>query len=185
MPAIESARTSGDDKMRKQDEVSNKQKVELLLALRGDLEKEGFRISWRNPSFEPDVTLSAQQPFSEGLRFYIPDVPVPQIAPHDSVSALISAEDDCLYFSLSVSFCKALEEAIEVPDIEKVYERHDSIWFPVLVDYFRDIQDKFLLKWDVEYDVCIEDSLFEYFPLDGPGEIISLVRALLERHERR
>jgi hypothetical protein len=30
---------------------SNKERVELLLGLKADLEKEGFRVSWRNPFF--------------------------------------------------------------------------------------------------------------------------------------
>jgi hypothetical protein len=54
----------------------------------------------------------------------------------------------------------------------------DRSWFPSLADYFQELQDSFSLKWDVEYDSCIEDSLYGHFPLDDSGAIISLLRAL-------
>jgi hypothetical protein len=163
---------------------SNKERVELLLRLKTDLEKEGFRVSWRNPFFYADEQATEEQLFSEGERIYISGVPVPRIAPFDVVTVLISAEQDHLYFSLCVCFRDVMENAIELPEIEEIYDRHDGAWFPSLVNYFREIQESFSLKWDVEYDSCIEDCLYGHFPLDNPAKIISLIRAIYERHGR-
>ena len=161
---------------------SNKERVELLLGLKADLEKEGFRVSWSNPFFDSGGQFSEAQPFSEGTQIYVSNLPVPKIAPFDVVTALISVERDFLYFSLCVYFRDVMEPAIEAHEIHEIYDRHDGSWFPSLVDYFREIQEPFSLKWDVEYDSCIEDSLYGHFPLDDPGVIISLLRALRGRH---
>lgn len=162
---------------------SNKERVELLLGLKADLEKEGFRVSWSNPFFELDGRSKEAQPFSEGPQIYVSNLPVPKIAPFDVVTALIRVEWDFLYFSLCFYFRDVLEPAIEAEDIQEIYDRHDSSWFPSLVDYFWEIQTSYSLKWDVEYDSCIEDSLYGHFPLDSPAEIISLMRTLRGRHE--
>lgn len=155
----------------------------MLLGLKADLEKEGFRVSWRNPFFEEDERVSDAPPFAEGVRFYVSGLPVPRIAPFDVVTALISVEQDFLYFSLCFYFRDVMEPAIEVHEIEEIYDRHDGSWFPSLVVYCQEVQESFSLQWDIEYDSCIEDSLYGHFPLDGPGEIISLMRALRERRE--
>jgi hypothetical protein len=175
---------SGGEKMCLKDEgPSNKERVELLPGLKADLEKEGFRVSWRNPFFEEDGRVSDVPPFAEGTRFYVSGLTVPRIAPFDVVTALISVEQDFLYFSLCFYFRDVLEPAIEAEEIEEIYDRHDGSWFPSLADYFQELQESFSLKWDVEYDSCIEDSLYGRFPLDSPGVIISLMRALRGMHE--
>jgi hypothetical protein len=155
----------------------------LLLELKADLEKEGFRVSWRNPFFEEDGRVSDAPPFAEGTRFYVSGLPVPRIAPFDIVTALISVEQDFLYFSLCFYFRDVMEPAIEVHEIEEVYDRHDGSWFPSLVVYCQEVQESYSLQWDVEYDSCIEDSLYGHFPLDDTGRIISLLRALRGMHE--
>ncbi len=159
--------------------LSKTDKMELLLGLKADLEKEGFRVSWRNPFFEENGQPSNAKPFSEGMQIYVANLPVPEIAPCDVVTALISVERDFLYFSLCVYFCRVMEEAVEAPDIHEIYDHHDGTWFPALVDYFQEVQEHYSLQWDVEYDSCIEDSLYGNFPLDGSEEIISMLRALL------
>jgi hypothetical protein len=175
---------SGGKTMCLKDEgLSNKERVELLLGLKADLEKEGFRVSWSNPFFDSGGQFSEAQPFSEGTQIYVSNLPVPKIAPFDVVTALISVELDFLYFSLCVYFRDVMEPAIEADEIHEIYDRHDRSWFPSLADYLLEVQESFSLKWDVEYDSCIEDSLYGHFPLDGPAEIISLLRALRERHE--
>jgi hypothetical protein len=155
----------------------------LLLGLKADLEKEGFRVSWHNPFFDADGLVPDTPPFAEGTRVYVSGLPVPRIAPFDVVTALISVERDVLYFSLCFYFRDVMEPAIEVHEIEEIYDRHDGSWFPALADYFRDVRESYRLQWDVEYDSCIEDSLYGHFSLDGAGQIIALLRALRERHE--
>jgi hypothetical protein len=150
----------------------------LLQRLKADLEKEGFRVSWHDPFFEEDGRVSDAPPLAEGTRFYVSGLPVPRIAPFDVVTALISVEQDFLYFSLCFYFRDVMEPAIEVHEIEEIYARHDGSWFPALADHFRVVQESYRLQWDVEYDSCIEDSLYGHFPPDSPGVIISLMRAL-------
>jgi hypothetical protein len=162
---------------------SNKERVELLLRLKADLQKEGFRVSWSNPFFEDGGRVSDAPPFAEGTRFYVSGLAVPRIAPFDVVTALISVEPDFLHFSLCVYFRDVMEPAIEVHEIEEIYARHDGSWFPSLADYFREVQESYPLQWDVEYDSCIEDSLYGHFPLDDSGAIISLLRALRKGDE--
>jgi hypothetical protein len=163
---------------------SNKEGMALLLGLKADLEKEGFRVSWHNPFFEEDGRVSDAPPLAESTRFYVSGLPVPRIAPFDVVTALISVEQDFLYFSLCFYFRDVMEPAIEVHEIEEIYDRHDGSWFPSLVVYCQEVQESYSLKWDVEYDSCIEDSLYGHFPLDGAGRIISLMRALSAPHKK-
>jgi hypothetical protein len=160
---------------------SNKERVELLLRLKADLEKEGFRVSWSNPFFDSGRQYSEAKPFSEGMQIYVSNLPVPKLAPYDVIAVLISVEQDYLYFSLNVYFRDVMEPVIEIHEIEEIYDRHDGSWFPTLVAYFQEIQEAFSLKWDVEHDSHIEDSLYGDFPLDDPGVLISLLRALRER----
>jgi hypothetical protein len=167
----------------KDEGLSSKARVELLLGLKADLEKEGFRVSWSNPFFDSGGQFSEAQPFSEGTHIYVSNLPVPKLAPFDVVTALISVERDSLYFSLCVYFRDVMEPAIEADEIHEIYDRHDGSWFPSLVAYFQEIQEAFSLKWDVEHDSHIEDSLYGDFPLGDAGQIISLMRALRGRHE--
>jgi hypothetical protein len=151
--------------MRKRDEALSKDEgMKLLLGLKADLEKEGFRVSWRNPFFEEDGRVSEAPPFAEGKRFYVSGLPVPRIAPFDIVTVLVSVEQDFLYFSLCFYFRDVMEPATEVHEIEEVYDRHDGSWFPSLVVYCQEVQESYSLQWDVEYDSSIEDSLYGHSP---------------------
>jgi hypothetical protein len=157
--------------------------MELLPGLKADLEKEGFRVSWHDPFFEADGRVSDAPQCAEVTRFYVSGLSIPRIAPFDVVTALISVEEDFLYFSLCFYFRDVMEPAIEADEIHEIYDRHDGSWFPSLVVYCQEVQESYSLQWDVEYDSCIEDSLYGHFPLDRSGEIISLLRALRGRHE--
>ena len=71
---------------------------------------------------------------------------------------------------------------MEVNEIEAVYQKHDSVWFPNLSDYLTDVEDSFKLSWDTEYDESIEDNLTGWIPLEK-YEIIHDIMKKLQQHQ--
>lgn len=116
-----------------------------------------------------------------GDTLYIPDPPVRKIVPFDFVMVSLRTDHDHIFFELSLYYCKELEDVVDVDAINKIYDRHAGDWAPKIDGYFNDIATEFSLRWDTEYDVYIEDSLYGNFFLESSDKIISIMKAIKEQ----
>ncbi|MGH7799867.1 MAG: hypothetical protein ACREOW_04450 [Thermodesulfobacteriota bacterium] len=146
--------------MRK-DSLSISEKKGLTLKLKAELEREGFKTSWSD-----ETTIRVQ------------DLPIPKIVPFDIANLIISVQEYHIYFAIIIKFIKVLEDLIEAEEINKVYGDLHNKWFDELTSYLSSIDPFAKLKWDVEYDVDIEDTMYGF--LDTVDEVISLIRNLRE-----
>lgn len=87
-------------------------------------------------------------------------------------------------FQLIFCFHAALDPCIEVDEIEAVYQRHDSVWFPDLSAYLTDIEGSFKFSWNTEYDESIEDNLTGWIPLKKAETILAIMNKLQDQHEK-
>jgi len=94
----------------------------------------------------------------------------------DRVTAFVSVERESLFFSLSFHFNNVMDEAMEAHEIDAIWDLHDSKWFPVLAGYLREIQEAYCLRWDIEHNDCIIDTLYGLFPLPDLERLLSLMR---------
>ena len=145
--------------MRK-DSLSISERKELALKLKSELEIEGFNASWSGET---------------GIQ--VENLPIPKIVPFDIANLIISVQEYHIYFAIIIKFIKVLEDLIEVEEIEKVCELHND-WSSELSSYLSSIDPSAKLKWDVEYDVDIEDTIYGYF--DTLQEVIPFIRNLRE-----
>jgi len=160
---------------------SSKQGMSLLLNLKQELEKEGFKTSWGHPFFEWLHGTSPEEPTSppEGWdTLYISDLPVPRFTPFDVMAVSFRIEVDQIYFELAIYYSKVLEDFVDADAAQEVAHFHDADWFGRMAEYFNDIAITFNLKWDTEYDVYIEDTLYGSFPIESTDTIISLMKAI-------
>jgi len=165
----------------KAEQHSEEERRQLVLKIKEDLEKEGFKTSWQDPFFAWVHGIPLDKGGSEhdiGDTLYIPDPPVRKIMPFDFAMVFLRIDHDHIFFELSLCYCKELEDAVDADDINKIYDRHAGDWAPKIDGYFNDIATEFSLLWDAECDVYIEDSLYGNFPVESPDQIISLMRAI-------
>ncbi|MFA5286125.1 MAG: hypothetical protein WC347_11060 [Smithellaceae bacterium] len=170
-------------KEKTQDKILNT----IAMDIKRTLAKEGFRLSLTNPCY---ARIHGEQvpacPLEDlGLSFYIIGPPIPPVAPFDFITVYISLEKPemgGICFQLTFCFHAALEPCMEVNEIEAVYQKHDSVWFPNLSDYLTDVEDSFKLSWDTEYDESIEDNLTGWIPLEK-YEIIHDIMKKLQQHQ--
>ena len=139
-------------------ELSPSERNELTLELNGELEKMGFKT---NMPGETEIQV-------DELAF-------PKIVPFDTASLLISVEEYGIYFAITFKFIKVLEDVTEAEEINEAYEQHNQ-WVTDLSIYLGEIDPDAKLKWDVEYDEDIEDTLFGTF--DSAEDVITLVQKL-------
>jgi len=172
-------------KEKTQDKILNS----IAMDVKRTLAKEGFRLSLSNPCF---VRIRGEQaldcpPEDLGLSFYIIAPPIPPIAPFDCTTVYVSLENPDMggiCFQLIFCFHAALDPCIEVDEIEAVYQRHDSVWFPDLSAYLTDIEDSFKFSWNTEYDESIEDNLTGWIPLKKAETILAIMNKLQDQHEK-
>lgn len=160
---------------------SSRQGMSLLLKLKQELDKERFKTSWGHPFFEWLHGTSPEEPTSplEGCdTLYISDLPVPRFTPFDVMAVSFRIEADQIYFELAIYYSKVLEDFVDADAAQEVAHFHDADWFGRMAEYFNDVAITFNLKWDTEYDVYIEDTLYGSFPLESTDTIISLMRAI-------
>jgi len=155
----------------------------LALNIQKTLGKDGFLMSRENPflNWMRGQQATVSRPEDLGLSFYIANPPVLPISPFDFSTMLISFEplpSDSIYFQLTFYFYSALQPCIEANEIHAAYDKHDSIWFPKLSEYFTEIENTFNLSWETEYDESIEDNLSGRIPLERAENILSLMKAL-------
>ena len=150
----------------------------------------GFVLSRTNPFFDwiHGTKTNICRPEDLGLSFYISNPPVSHIAPFDCTMAFInfeSAETEGIYFQLTFYFHNALETCLDADDIHAVYDRHNALWFPKLVEYCSEIEELFHLTWETEYDESIEDNLYGRFPLEVAGYIPDIIKTLKLQYGQR
>lgn len=119
----------------------------------------------------------AKKPHDEST-LYVSNIPLPPVQHLDFAEARISVNNDHINFELTYYFNKVLEGAIEAGEIRKIHGQHDSEWFPKLQGCLLDISTRFSLKWDVEYDESVEDSLWGNFPTESADQITEIIKTV-------
>ncbi len=163
---------------------SERQKRQKILRIKEELEEEGFKTSWQNPFFAwvHGISLDQGEPEDRiGDTLYIFEPPVPKIVPFDLTTVSLRIEHDRIFFQLSLSCCKELEDVVEADAINEIFDSHAIEWSPKINGYFNDISNEFFLQWDTEYDEYIEDSLYGNFPVESSDQIIALMQAIKKR----
>lgn len=140
------------------DNFSPSERKELASKLKAELEKEGFNTV-----------------LSDETQIQVEDLPIPKIVPFDKAKLIISVEEYGIYFAIEFRFIKVLEDLTEAEDINEAYEKHNE-WVNELSIYLGEIDPAAKLKWDVEYDEVIEDTLYGNF--DTVDELIPFIRNL-------
>jgi len=134
------------------------ERKKLALNLKEALERDGFNTFW-----------------SDETTIQVEDLPIPKIVPFDIANLIISVQEYHVYFAIIIKFIKVLEDLIEAEEINNVYELHNE-WFDKLVSYLSPIDPTGKLKWDVEYDIDIEDTMYGH--LDTVDEVVSFIQNL-------
>ena len=134
------------------------ERKKLALNLKEALERDGFNTFW-----------------SDETTIQVEDLPNPKIVPFDIANLIISVQEYHVYFAIIIKFIKVLEDLIEAEEINNVYELHNE-WFDKLVSYLSPIDPTGKLKWDVEYDIDIEDTMYGH--LDTVDEVVSFIQNL-------
>src|SRR3990170_633712 len=138
--------------------LSLSERKKLALNLKEALERDGFNTFW-----------------SDETTIQVEDLPIPKIVPFDIANLIISVQEYHVYFAIIIKFIKVLEDLIEAEEINNVYELHNE-WFDKLVSYLSPIDPTGKLKWDVEYDIDIEDTMYGH--LDTVDEVVSFIQNL-------
>ena len=139
--------------------LSLSERKELALKLKEELERDGFNTNW-----------------SDETTIQVEDLPILKIVPFDIANLIISVQEYHIYFAIIIKFIKVLEDLIEAEEINSVCDLHNDKWFIELTSYFSNIDPSAKLKWDVEYDIDIEDTMCGFF--DTTEEVIPFIRNL-------
>jgi len=140
------------------DSFSLYERKELALKLKEELEREGFNVVW-----------------SSETEIQVEDLAIPKIVLFDTAKLVIRVEEYDIYFAIEFKFIKVLEDLTKAEEINNVYEQHTQ-WVSELSIYLGEIDPSAKLKWDVEYDEDIEDTLYGHF--DTVEEIIPFIHNL-------
>ena len=168
----------------KTERYSDRRKKQKILRIKEELEKEGFKTTWRNPFFAwvHDIPLDKWESESKiSDTLYICDPPVPKIVPFDFAAVRLNIHPVHIYFELSLYYCKELKDVVDADAINEILTRHAADLAPKMAVYFNDIAMEFSLQWDTEYDEYIEDSLYGNFPVESSDQIIALMQAIQNR----
>lgn len=144
------------------------------------LEEKGFVTTWSDPFFDwiRKSGANRSEPPAKPYRFFIANPPVPKIAPFDIATIRIDTSNDSIYFALTFYFSSVMEPCLEPEDFHEVWHKHDTDWIVKLEEYFSEIEHRFKLKWDIEYDSTIEDTLYGWFPFDQDEKVIEILEAV-------
>jgi len=141
------------------DSFSLLERKELALKIKSELEREGFNTSW-----------------SDETTIQVEDLPILKIVPFDIANLIISVQEYHIYFAIIIKFIKVLEDLIEAEEINKVCDLHNDKWLIELTSYLSSIDPFAKLKWDVEYDIDIEDTMYGFF--DTAEEVVPFISSL-------
>jgi ABC-type transport system substrate-binding protein len=144
------------------------------------LEEKGFVTTWSDPFFDwiNKSNANRSEPPAKPYQFFIADPPVPKIAPFDIATIRIDTSHDSIYFAFIFYFSSVMEPCLEAEDFQEVLDKHDTDWIVKLEEYFSEIEHRFKLKWDIEYDITIEDTLYGWFPFDQDEKVIEILEAV-------
>jgi len=144
------------------------------------IEERGFFTTWSDPFFDwiHKSNANPSEPPENLHRFFIADPPVLKIAPYDIATIRIDASNDSIYFALTFYYCSVMEPCLEPEDFHEVWHKHDTDWIIKLEEYFSEIEHRFKLEWDIEYDSTIEDALYGCFPSDQDEKVIKILEAV-------
>jgi hypothetical protein len=153
----------------------------VMVELTNVLDEAGFKTTRVNP-FHAWINLEYLQGDSPGnaatTKIYITDIAVPQVAPFDIAFIEIHLDCDRFYLALTICFHSVMEGLLEAEEFNEVLSKHDELWMLQLVRLFQPAEITFQLKWDTEYDVTIEDTLYGYFPLSDMDKVIAAIRSI-------
>jgi hypothetical protein len=138
------------------------------------LEKEGFRTSWTNPFMEwqrPDLYAGKPEVMT-GEILYVPEPPVSWIAPFDLAVVSVRINDGGIFFELSLYYVNVMEDQTEASVFNAIHDLQQS-WHTCLVSFYRDVAEKFSLRWDTEHDYYIEDTLFGH--LESEESVLNIL----------
>src|SRR3989337_3267840 len=139
--------------------LSLSERKKLALKLKEQLERDGFNTIW-----------------SDETTIQVEDLPISKIVPFDIANLIISVQEYHIYFVIIIKFIKVLEDLIEAEEINKVCDLYKDKWFIEVTSYFSSIDPSAKLKWGVEYDIDIEDTMYGYF--DTTEEVIPFIHNL-------
>jgi hypothetical protein len=152
-----------------------------MLDLMNILNKEGFETTQVNP-FHAWINRKYLQTDSLGnadtTKIFVTDIVIPQVAPFDIAFIEIHIHRDCFYLALTICFHSVMEGLLEAAEFNEVICKHDELWMPQLVSIFQPAEMEFSLKWDTEYDVTIEDTLWGNFSLSDKDRVLEVVRSI-------
>jgi len=151
------------------DNFSLSERKKLALKLKEALERDGFNTFW-----------------SDETGIQVEDLPIPKFVPFDIANLTISVGENYIYFAIIITFIKVLEDLIEAEEINKVCDLHNDKWFIELTSYFSSIGPSSKLKWNVEYDIDIEDTMYGYFDtIEVVITFINNLRKLITSYETK
>jgi len=168
-----------------QNKLTEKEKKDLIMKIKEELGREGFKIAWNDPFMKwvhPDWHTDEKERVGDCTRVYVYNLPVPKITPFDFTAAAVSVGDDCIHLGLTIYYCKVLENVVDGEVINKIYDEHDTNWAPKIATYFEDIAMKYSLAWDIERDEYIEYTLWRSFSVDALDKVLHLMRMVRERY---
>jgi hypothetical protein len=168
----------------KRKELSPRETKRLYERIKSDLEKAGFTTNWRQPFFawmHPEWGRSSSDDTDDPRGLYVSLIPVPTVVPYDFAEAHIHlSSPDRLRFSLNVYFTRVFDQIYQPQDFNAIVGVHDAAWFPALRHSLRNVQRRFSLYWDTEYDCQIEDSLNGILPVRQRKKIVEILSAMRE-----
>jgi hypothetical protein len=150
----------------------------MLTRLNGALRDEGFTTSWSRPFWQWVRGESVgTEPDGKGLKreLFVADLPIPKVAPFDFTEVRVAYFLGRIRFSLTVYFREVIERAFAADEFEAIYDTHDRLWIAALDEYFTGVADRYGLKWDLEGDDMIEDSLYGDFDPAATDRILSVL----------
>lgn len=161
--------------------MTDLQGILMVCQLKQILEEAGYQTSWQVPFARGAAPCSNCGPgliHLDFCRFYITGLPVSKIAPFDFVEVQIETVNSELFFAMIFHFEKVMEGLMEPEEFHAIIDQHDRAWFPKLVDCFSGIESTHNLKWDMEHDVAIEDTLYGRFELNSSSNLTRIIRTL-------
>jgi hypothetical protein len=157
--------------------------IVLLMKMKRSLDEKGFVTTWSDPFFDwvHKSKANLSDPLENPDQFFVSDSLVPKIAPFDIATIRIDTSDDSIYFAFTFYFFSVMEPCLKAEDFHAVCSKHDRDWIVKLEEHFSEIENRFKLKWDVEYDSTIEDTIYGRFPFDQAGKIVEILEAIHDK----
>jgi hypothetical protein len=162
-------------------EYNDQDGADVMLKLTKSLTNEGFKTTQANPFFAwiyREILPRDSLVDAATTKIFVTDIAIPQVAPFDVAFIEIHLDDDHFYLALTICFHSVMEGLQEAEEFNEVIGKHDELWMLSLVRLFQPVETTVPLKWNTEYDVTIEDTLYGFFPLSDMDRVIAAVRSI-------